>query len=107
MKVLSVVKNGFKQDLAPVVVPPPSSPKLSSPNKLRRLVKELGVWKKAGFPVASKKTRQDRATVCDGCEHWRAAGNGGLGECMAPGCGCTRAKRWLATSKCPLGKWPE
>lgn len=48
-----------------------------------------------------------RATICDGCEHWDGAARFGLGKCNAPGCGCTKFKRWLATENCPLKKWPK
>lgn len=74
--------------------------------KLRNLRRALGRWNAAGRPTASRATRKARGAICSACEHWRPGGNLGLGECAAPGCGCTRAKWWLATEACPLGKWP-
>ena len=57
-------------------------------------------WVKAGMPLASEKEQARRKSICDACELWNAKGNLGLGECTAPGCGCTKAKLVLATSKC-------
>jgi hypothetical protein len=64
-------------------------------------------WIAAGAPVVSAETYAARAAVCEGCEHWDGAARLGLGKCKAPGCGCTSLKRWLATEKCPLTKWPD
>lgn len=63
-------------------------------------------WVKAGLPVVTRPEYQARASVCDACPHWDRAARLGLGKCSAPGCGCTSLKRWLATEKCPLGRWP-
>lgn len=70
-------------------------------------------WSAAGFPVVSEDGYHARSQTCEGvepelrCAHWDGAANLGLGKCKAPGCGCTRFKRWLATEKCPLDKWPK
>lgn len=63
-------------------------------------------WSKAGFPVVSEEVWRARAAVCEGCEYWDGAARFGLGKCRHKKCGCTRFKRFLATEKCPLGKWP-
>lgn len=63
-------------------------------------------WSAAGFATVTEQTYQDRARVCESCVHWNGTARLGLGICKAPGCGCTRFKRWLATERCPLGKWP-
>lgn len=91
--------------LAPKVPPKeiPVLPSLST--KYRRLGVALKTWHDAGMPVANRQTRKHRATVCKACPHWLPGGNLGLGECRAPGCGCTSLKRWLATERCPLAKW--
>lgn len=73
--------------------------------KLGHLRRALRRWQAAGSPLASRPVRRARAGICTACEHWAPLGNLGLGECRAPGCGCTRAKWWLATEACPLGKW--
>ena len=62
-------------------------------------------WAADGFAVLDRAGYDARATVCDACEFWDGAARLGLGKCKAPGCGCTGMKRWLATEKCPLGKW--
>lgn len=63
-------------------------------------------WGAAGFATVSADTYAERAAICDACEHWDGSARAGLGKCNAPGCGCTRFKRWLATERCQLGKWP-
>ena len=65
----------------------------------------LGKWASLGFPIAGKASYEARCLACSKCEHWSDDARLGLGKCSAPGCGCTRLKRWLATEKCPLGKW--
>lgn len=64
-------------------------------------------WQAAGFPLAPGRVRRVRGAICAACPYWAGSGNLGFGECRAPGCGCTRAKIWLATEACPLGKWPS
>lgn len=83
-------------------------PELASPmTKLRRLRREVWAWAQAGLPRASRQERQRRLAICQACQYYAPTGNLGLGECRAPGCGCTRAKLALATSQCPLipPKW--
>lgn len=63
-------------------------------------------WSAAGFPVVSESEYRLRTQACEGCEFWDGKARFGLGKCKAPGCGCTKLKRFLATEKCPLGKWP-
>lgn len=62
-------------------------------------------WAAAGFPVTVEAVYAERAGACSRCEYWQEAARLGLGKCTAPGCGCTRLKRWLATERCVLGKW--
>lgn len=63
-------------------------------------------WSAAGFATVSGETYAARASACEACPMWDGAARLGLGKCNAPGCGCTKLKRWLATEKCPLCKWP-
>jgi len=63
-------------------------------------------WASSGFSTVSSELYAGRAAVCAGCDQWDASARFGLGKCNAPGCGCTRFKQWLATERCPLGKWP-
>jgi hypothetical protein len=87
----------------PVIAPAPEAASFAT--KAGRLLREGRAWMRAGLPIADKATRTARLAVCAQCQYYNAAGNLGLGECKAPGCGCTRVKLALATSKCPLGKW--
>jgi len=76
--------------------------------KLKRARRELAAWAKEGAELAPRSVRQARLAICAGskevapCLYYHAAGNLGLGECQAPGCGCTRVKLALASSFCPL-----
>lgn len=85
--------------------PAPESPSLVT--KLTRARHELGRWLKAGAPLAPRAIRRQRLAICRSCPYYAPTGNLGLGECQAPGCGCTRTKLALATSTCPLTppKW--
>ena len=76
--------------------------------KAGRLRVALAEWKRAGYPKTPREERRRRRAICRKCEFWNPRGNILLGECLAPGCGCTRAKVWLATARCPLDppKWP-
>jgi hypothetical protein len=67
----------------------------------------LARWSAAGFPVVSREIYDDRAAICAPCEFWDGAARLGLGKCRHKKCGCTKMKRWLATEKCPLGKWSD
>ena len=58
-------------------------------------------WVKAGAPKAPIAARKLRKEICLACEHWQAAP---IPKCKV--CGCTGLKRWMATERCPLGKWP-
>lgn len=67
-------------------------------------------WIARGAPVVSADEYEARAAACGACELWDAEARAGLGKCLAPGCGCTKFKRWLATEHCPHPKgsrWPE
>lgn len=87
--------------------PPPVPTDAPILTKLFRLRHELTAWARAGLPLAPREQRRARLAICQQCEFYAPAGNFGLGECKAPGCGCTRLKLALATSKCPLTppKW--
>jgi hypothetical protein len=69
------------------------------------LTKSLKQWAKAGFPVADKQTVKARKQSCINCGFWNAEARMGLGKCTHQKCGCTKIKWWLATEKCPIGKW--
>lgn len=67
--------------------------------------KALSKWAAAGFETVDRETYDLRMQTCRECPHWDGAARFGLGKCRAPGCGCSKFKHWLATEKCPLGKW--
>lgn len=66
----------------------------------------LSRWLAAGVPVVTEPVYSARVSVCQACSLWDGKARLGLGKCNAPGCGCTRFKRWLLTERCPLKKWP-
>ena len=66
----------------------------------------VGRWAAGGFATVDADAYAARSAICDGCTFWDGSARLGLGKCKAPGCGCTSVKRWLATERCPLRKWP-
>lgn len=88
-----------------IVVNPPDAEDPSLLTKAQRLRRELAAWGKAGFRLATTEVRKERGATCDACPYYDPKGNWGMGQCKAPGCGCTRIKLALEGSKCPKGKW--
>lgn len=73
------------------------------------LATAAAAWAAAGFPVVPQAEYDARSVACAPCQYWDGRARLGLGKCKAPGCGCTKLKRWLATEKCkhPEGsRWP-
>ena len=68
-------------------------------------VQATSKWALAGFPITEKKTYEYRSSFCSSCELWDAKARFGLGKCNSKKCGCTSVKLWIATEKCPIGKW--
>ncbi len=91
--------------LAAPLAPPTSEPTLA--DLATNFTGAVARWAGQGFPTVPAEQYVARAAVCEACEFWDGTARLGLGKCNAPGCGCTKLKRWLATEKCPLGKWPE
>lgn len=56
-------------------------------------------WGKAGFPILPQDKIRARLDVCQSCEHWTGS------KCGK--CGCRQFKLWMATERCPLGKWEK
>jgi len=55
-----------------------------------------------GFPAASEKEMEERATACDGCEKLNRE------EYRCGVCNCfLKYKIVWRTSECPLDKWPK
>jgi hypothetical protein len=93
---------------AAVYVPPLSEP---TPAEMAVSVTQAaGRWIAAGFPVVAQAEYDARSAACEPCPFWDGAARLGFGKCKAPGCGCTKLKRWLATEECrhPDGsRWPK
>ena len=90
-----------------MLVPPTSRSSASGPTVselARNLTIATAKWVASGFKVTSQTQYAARVAACDACPKWDSSARFGLGKCQA--CGCTRFKRWLASEKCPLGKWP-
>lgn len=89
-------------------VPPLQDP---SPAEMAvSVTKAAARWAAAGFPVVTQAEYDARGAACAPCPFWDGAARFGLGKCKAPGCGCTKFKRWLKTEKCkhPEGsRWRE
>ena len=99
---------------APVPAPEPPPPRIEPLEPtLAEMAGNFTVavsgWIAAGAPVVSEAVYQARSAACGACELWDPDARFGLGKCKAPGCGCTKLKRWLATARCthPDGsRWP-
>ncbi len=67
----------------------------------RNFASAVVAWASAGFPVVSAVQFHGRAGICRECEHYLAVP---VARCAV--CGCSASlKPWLATEKCPKGKW--
>ena len=69
----------------------------------KNLVGELAEWTLRGFPTPDEDELKQRLETCAACPHWDAQAVAGHGRCLK--CGCSRAKLFLKTAKCPIGKW--
>jgi len=58
-------------------------------------------WAASGFKTVTEDIHMERSVHCSICPRWDAR----KGRCEE--CGCYGAKHWLASEKCPLGKWPS
>lgn len=89
----------------------PLLPKLPEPEYASLGTKSLRLAAALLHAAASGDTgrgEEDRArieAICQSCRYFWADGNFGLGQCTAPGCGCSRFKWWLKSQKCPLEYW--
>ena len=74
-----------------------------------RFAKALWEWAKGGMPVVTTEVLDARRLKCQGddstppCKQWR--GDRGFLQAACGKCGCTAVKQYLATEKCPLGRW--
>jgi len=69
--------------------------------EIKTLAKEISKWKANGFRITCWRVFFARARACQACPFSfqrfliRRCGR----------CGCTRAKLWLATARCPERRW--
>lgn len=92
-----------------IFAPPPELPDPTIVELAGNFGAAMKSWAEAGLPVLTREQYDVRSVICEPCEYWDGAARFGLGKCKAPGCGCTKFKRWLATEQCkhPAGsKWP-
>lgn len=73
--------------------------------RLPQLLSEGGAWLAAGAPLADRETRAVRRRICQACDQWQPI-EGNLDTMHCAACKCLAVKLTLATSRCPLGKWP-
>ena len=71
----------------------------------KNFVSAMWTWASNGFPVAKEDEIKKRNSLCLNCNFWNPRARNGLGKCNHNKCGCTMLKWWLATEKCPIGKW--
>ena len=92
------VKERDKENRTVARSPGVATPTISEMSK--SLASSMVGWAKAGFALASDEVKDERLSICRGCEFWK---EGKYGRCMK--CGCSGIKLWLASEKCPIGKW--
>jgi hypothetical protein len=75
------------------------------PEMMRNLGQAAILYANDGFKNCTREQHNQRLEICKACEFWDASGYMGLGKCRK--CGCSGMKLWVASSKCPIGKWKE
>ena len=60
---------------------------------------------KTGFKKVTSEQHAERMAICNACQFWDGKARMGMGKCMK--CGCSGAKQWFASSKCPIGLWNQ
>lgn len=84
------------------------SPKPKAPTLAKlaaNFASAIAGWVSAGFPVVSADQYAARLATCQACPFWDDKARMGAGKCGHPKCGCARWKGWLATERCPDGRW--
>jgi len=103
-QVVKAWRSGELPSPVPETVPAPPEPTLV--DLATNFATATARWAAEGFPVVDQAVYAARAAACDACEYWDGAARLGLGKCKHAKCGCTRFKRWLATERCPIARWP-
>lgn len=98
-----------RQNLAVSSVPPRASVALPDPPTITEMTRNFAGamlrWAGSGFATVDEVAFRLRLAQCRACPHWDEAARAGAGKCNHPKCGCTKAKLWLASERCPLGRW--
>lgn len=82
----------------------PESGKPTAREMAGRFARAMMDWARGGFKVVERGRYQARKDICEGCQYWRGDGAMiGTGRCGK--CGCSGLKLFLATERCPDGKW--
>jgi hypothetical protein len=73
-------------------------------NKITQFAGAMWEWAKTDkFSTVSDDVLAKRKEICTKCDYWNQAGYGGMGQCRI--CGCSGAKLYLPSSKCPQHLW--
>lgn len=97
------IQNSIKQRLAQK---PPNLEMKKNAGMIKSAVnfaKAMTIYAIDGFKNAAEVEYKKRLSICSTCEYWSQEKFNGLGKCEK--CGCSGAKLWIASSKCPLNKW--
>lgn len=78
-------------------------PSLKPRHLVRRFIRALARWIRAGCPLLTGPSYAARQSTCQTCRHWRPNGYLGLGKCAS--CGCSSLKLRLPTETCV--KWRQ
>lgn len=89
---------------------PESSP-LSKTQLAINFARSMGQWAMSGFKIASAEVLKERHAQCEGdieggiprCPHFASWNGFSIARCGK--CGCSMLKTYIATEKCPIGKW--
>jgi hypothetical protein len=95
----------YVDDSGAIATPPlPPRPAPPTAAEMAHNLKEtLSAWARHGFPIASDEVRAARQATCNECDWWQQDAFFGSGRCLK--CGCSAAKLYLQTAKCPIGNW--
>lgn len=95
---------------APVATEDPPAPKVPYPslakmagNAAAAMADVAKGWFKGGQVRVAKEEQERRFAICQSCTEWFDPEKE---RCRHPRCGCyMRLKTWLASQRCPIGKW--
>lgn len=68
-----------------------------------KFAKAMVNWAGSGFKTRSKEEVERVMNICEGCEHYTGESSPFKIACRR--CGCSAKKLYIATEKCPIGRW--